>query len=59
MADSAHMESTSEEKREILRKFKIAKKTSLGHLDCTEIRTERHGYKSPQTKIHLYYFVNP
>ena len=41
MADSAHMESTSEEKREILRKFKIAKKTSPGHSDCTEIKKTR------------------
>ena len=41
MADSAQMESTSEEKREILRKFKIAKKTSPGHSDCTEIKKTR------------------
>jgi len=30
MADSAHMESTSVEKREILRKFQIAKKDTTG-----------------------------
>merc|ERR1712181_124065 len=41
MADSAHMESTSVEKREILRKFQIAKKTPLGHSDCTAIRKTR------------------
>merc|ERR1719376_479888 len=62
MADSAQMESTSKEKQEILRKFKIAKQTSLGHSDSTEIKRTRVRTRVQITSNknkQLYYFENP